>query len=395
MRNFLTRGVILLVALALVAAGAEGAAASGHRYVRISASGDHTCALTSLGKAYCWGNNYSGQLGDGTTNASNQNGPQAVIGGRRFSSISAGEGHTCALTASGRAYCWGTNYDGQLGDGTTSPSFQNGPQAVIGGHRFASISAGDFFTCALTPRGKAYCWGTNEGGHLGDGTTNDSNQNGPQAVIGSFAFARISAGDDHTCAITARGTAHCWGVNSWGELGDGTTVGSDVNGPQAVIGGLIFASISVSRDGGDAHTCALTALGNAHCWGRNNSGQLGDGTTNDSNQSGPQAVIGARTFVSIRAGEDFTCALTARGKAYCWGDNAFAQLGDGTFADSGVNGPQAVIGGRTFGSISAGDDHTCALTRRGVAYCWGYNLFGQLGDGTTIDSGVNGPRAVQ
>jgi alpha-tubulin suppressor-like RCC1 family protein len=395
MRNFLTRGVTLLMALTLVAAGATGAEASGRRYVRISASGDHTCALTSLGKAYCWGNNYSGQLGDGTTNASNQNGPRAVIGGRTFSSISAGEGHTCALTASGRAYCWGTNYDGQLGDGTTSPSFQNGPQAVIGGHRFASISAGDYFSCALTSLGKAYCWGTNEGGHLGDGTTNDSNQNGPQAVIGSFAFVRISAGDDHTCALTSRGTAHCWGVNSWGELGDGTTVGSGVNGPQAVIGGLIFASISVSRDGGDAHTCALTALGKAYCWGRNNSGQLGDGTTNDSNQNGPQAVIGGRTFVSIRAGEDFTCALTARGKAYCWGDNAFAQLGDGTAVDSGVNGPQAVIGGRTFASISAGDDHTCALTRRGVAYCWGYNLCGQLGDGTTVDSGVNGPQRVQ
>ena len=187
MRTLLTRGATLVAALSLFIASAGPATASSQRFVQISASGGHTCGLTSRGAAYCWGENSHGELGDGTTDSSDENGPQAVIGGLKFASISVsrdgGDNHTCGLTSRGAAYCWGYNGYGQLGDGTTDSSDENGPQPVIGGLRFASISADSYYhTCGLTSRGAAYCWGYNSDGQLGDGTTTDSDANGPQAV---------------------------------------------------------------------------------------------------------------------------------------------------------------------------------------------------------------------
>jgi alpha-tubulin suppressor-like RCC1 family protein len=158
-----------------------------------------------------------------------------------------------------------------------------------------------------------------------------------------------------------------------------------------VIGGLRFASLNASY----YQTCGLTTRGAAYCWGDNNNGQLGDGTTTDSDANGPQPVIGGLRFASIRPGERHTCGLTSRGEAYCWGFNSDGQLGDGTTTTSGVNGPQPVIGGLRFASISAGYELTCGLTSRGAAYCWGDNDYGQLGDGTTTDSDANGPQPVK
>ncbi len=287
MRTLLTRGATLVAALALFIASAGPATASSQRFVQISTGDDHTCGLTSRGEAYCWGYNFYGQLGDGTTIDSDENGPQRVIGGLRFASISVGDVHTCGLTSSGAAYCWGSNFYGELGDGTMTGSGVNGPQAVIGGLRFASLNVGYSHACGLTSRGAAYCWGYNGYGELGDGTTTDSGVNGPQAVLGGLRFASISAGYIFTCGLTSRGAAYCWGYNDYGQLGDGTTTDSDENGPQRVIGGLKFASISAESY---YHTCGLTSRGAAYCWGYNGEGQLGDGTTTDSDENGPQAV---------------------------------------------------------------------------------------------------------
>jgi alpha-tubulin suppressor-like RCC1 family protein len=397
MRTLRTRSLMLLAALTLVVAGAAPVAASSRTYSSIAAGGTHSCALTARGAAYCWGDNDYGQLGDGTTTESGENGPQAVIGGLKFASIAVGDGHTCAITTRGAAYCWGRNTGGegesfgQLGDGTTTNSYNNGPQAVIGGLKFASITAGEYHTCAIATRGAAYCWGRNFDGQLGDGTTIDSGASGPQRVVGGHKFASITGGEDHTCALTTQGAAYCWGYNSHGRLGDGTTDDTDGNPPQQVIGGHRFASISASY----LHTCAITTRGAAYCWGYNDDGQLGDGTTTASNEGGPQAVIGGLKFASIKAGEYHTCAITTRGAAYCWGYNVYGELGDGTTTDSRNNGPQAVIGGLKFASIDGGNEHTCALTTRGTAYCWGANWQGQLGDGTSDDSEENGPQAVQ
>jgi alpha-tubulin suppressor-like RCC1 family protein len=235
----LQRIVTALVASALLGAvlliaPAPSAAASLVQET-ISAGLVHTCALTSAGAAYCWGENGDGRLGDGTED--NRLTPTAVSGSLKFASISAGAYHTCAITSRGAAYCWGYNGDGQLGDGTEDTD-QLTPTAVSGGLKFASISAGAYHNCGLTSRGAAYCWGNNDNGQLGDGTE-DTDRLTPTAVSGSLKFASISAGRYHTCAITSRGAASCWGNNGSGRLGDGTE-DTDRLTPTAVSGGIRF-----------------------------------------------------------------------------------------------------------------------------------------------------------
>ena len=301
------------------------------------------------------------------------------------STFSAGDDQACGLTTTGAAYCWGYNAQGQLGDGTTNHSDENGPQAVIGGLTFASISVGYGHACALTPAGIAYCWGDNAQGQLGDGTSG-TNRLTPTAVIGGLTFASISAGSDHTCALTTAGIAYCWGDNAEGQLGDGTTV--DKSTPTAVIGGLTFASITL---GSTSYTsCGLTAASAAYCWGDNAQGQLGDGTTVD--KSTPTAVIGGLTFASITSGWERTCALTSQGAAYCWGYNGYGALGDGTTV--GKITPTAVIGGFKFAAIDSGDDTMCAVTFTGEGYCWGEDEDGNVGDGSVGDIDVTEPHLV-
>ena len=198
-----------------------------------------------------------------------------------MAAISAGGAHTCALTTAGGVLCWGWNYYGQLGDGTmmskSTPAAVNG---LAGGA--AALGAGYVHTCALTTAGRALCWGSNDSGQLGDGTTRDKST--PAAVIGlANGIAAISAGGNHTCALIAAGGALCWGNNDFGQLGDGTTRDK---GTPTMVSGLASGVAAISAGG--SHTCALTSAGGALCWGNNDSGQLGDGTMRD--KSTPAAV---------------------------------------------------------------------------------------------------------
>ena len=192
----------------------------GLAFASLSASGFHTCGLTTGGAVYCWGSNYYGELGSRST--TNQNVPVKVPAVMRFVAISSGSYHTCALTTDGRAYCWGWNNNGQLGDGTTMDS--NLPVPVAGGLRFITLSTMSWHTCGLTTSGEAYCWGQNFDGQLGDGTT--TNRNVPVPVLGGLRFVALSAGHRHTCGVTTDGT-YCWGANDYGQFGDGTTTSSN------------------------------------------------------------------------------------------------------------------------------------------------------------------------
>jgi alpha-tubulin suppressor-like RCC1 family protein len=334
--------------------------------VSFAAGSAHTCGITNQGSAYCWGRNSSGQLGLGTDIGSPIPEPAQVIGGQSFVALSAGDSHSCGLTANGVALCWGSNYLGMLGDGTVVS--RNTPTPVMIERKLAMISAGSEHTCALDTDGVALCWGRNVEGELGDGTF-VTNRSTPTAVTTGLRFVSLTSGQLHTCALTKLGAAYCWGLNSDGQLGNGSTASVAV--PVAVGQGLVFAGI---RAGG-RHTCGWLSSGAAYCWGRNSSGQLGNGTT--VNRALPTAVIGGRLFASITTGFNHTCGLTSAGAPFCWGAGGNSQTGGGQF-DRNV--PSNVSGG-FFSSIVAGGSHTCAVDAAGAAFCWGLTQDGQIGNG--------------
>ena len=338
---------------------------------------EHTCGLTTDGTAYCWGYNNWGQLGDNTVGTSFS--PVAVSGGLTFVSLSAGGEHTCGVTSAGAAYCWGSDRFEELGDGNTGFLGQRTPVPVLGGLTFAAISAGNAHSCGLTPSGAAYCWGRNFYGELGDGTT--TSRPAPVAVAGGLTFASVGTGEVYSCGMTTAGAVYCWGRNEYGKLGDGGT--ADRNTPGLVTGGLTFTALTVAAD----HVCGLVSSGAAYCWGANISAQLGEGSTVDRYQ--PTPVTGGLTFVAVSAGELATCGMTDQGAAFCWGDNTWGELGNGLGPVKTT--PSQVLGGLTFAELSTGSSHTCGVTVAGVGYCWGYNLEGELGDGTTADRATPTP----
>jgi alpha-tubulin suppressor-like RCC1 family protein len=340
-------------------------------FTALSAGDSYTCGVTSAGAAYCWGFGGDGELGDGTT--TQRLTPVAVQGGLVFTAVTTAKvGHSCGLTNAGAAYCWGSNANGgQLGDGTTTQRLT--PAAVQGSLVFTALTAGGQHTCGVASAGAPYCWGNNDNGEIGDGTSL-TNRLTPVAVQGGLAFTALSAGFQHTCGVTSAGAAYCWGLNINGQLGNGTA-SQRVTTPNAV--GGVFTVVTA----GYYHTCGLTTAGAAFCWGSNSNGQLGDGTTNQ--RPSPVLVQGGLVFTAVSAGSSHTCGLTNAGAVYCWGLNGSGQLGDGTTTQRLT--PVAVQGGLVFAALSAGGFHTCGMTGAGAAYCWGDNSTASLGDGTTTD----------
>jgi alpha-tubulin suppressor-like RCC1 family protein len=326
--------------------------------VTLAAGGNHTCEIRGT-QTLCWGDNSTGQLGDGSTTDRAVPGP--VSGAFTFTSLAAGDGHTCALTAAGQAFCWGENFSGSLGDGTTNAS--STPVAVSGGRSFVALTAGEEFTCGLTAAGQAFCWGYNFDGQLGVGGNAD--QLVPVPVSGGLSFTSLDAGVDHTCALTVTGQAFCWGSNAEGQLGDGTSV--DKNVPTAVTGGLSFSAIHA----GSEFSCGIASSGAGFCWGINFGIPL----------TSPQPVAGGFTYTALAGGDNHICGLTTGGWR-CGGDNGSGQLGDGTTTDR--VSPVLPAGGFTFTALAGGAQHTCGRTSSGTR-CWGSNTVGQLGDGSNTN----------
>jgi alpha-tubulin suppressor-like RCC1 family protein len=342
-------------------------AAASLAFYQVSGGGAHTCGVTTANRAYCWGLNFWGQLGDGTTTEHHT--PVAVAGGLRFRQISTRRAGSCGITIDYRAYCWG----GEFGDGTPGDLT---PTPVAGGRQFRWVDTGNGHTCGVSyPDGRGYCWGTNSDGQVGDGTTNP--RPAPVAVAGGLRFGHISVGEDHTCGVTTDARAFCWGSNRYGQIGDRTEVSMRLT-PTPVADGHRFRQL----DAGVYYTCGVTTANRAYCWGNGRSGQLGNGKAYLS--FWPRQVSGGLQFDRVTAGHAHTCGETTLNRLYCWGYNYSGQLGDGTTTTFRLT-PVPVAGGLYFSQASAGAWHTCGKTAAGKGYCWGNNINGELGDGTTTN----------
>lgn len=336
----------------------------------LAVGGFHSCGIASDGFAWCWGDNSSGQLGDGSLTT--RLAPTPVSGGLRFTTLSAGLLHTCGITLDGDAHCWGWNGYGQLGDGSTGSRAL--PTLVAGGLDLAAIDAASFHTCAVTTTGAAQCWGRNADLQLGDGTTTPRPV--PTAVSGGIGFVGITTGYAHSCGLAVDGVAHCWGFNGGGALGDGSNTSRA--SPTAVAVGARFARL----EAGTGYTCAIEIGGAVLCWGANLAGQLGDGTT--TTRLLPTPVSGTQVFTSLSVADAHSCGVTPLGAVYCWGANGNGQLGDGTATARRV--PTRLGSALTGAAIATGYSHTCAVLDDASARCWGANTAGQLGDGSNSSS---------
>ena len=366
----------------------------------LGVGGRHGCRLTTDGRALCWGRADAGQLGIETTPLRSI-AVQASSGTTRFTSIAAGGLHTCALTAEGQPWCWGENSAGQAG----LPASMNqacgelihgwrcvpSPHAMETALRFDALVAGGANTCGFTRDGAVYCWGSNAAGQLGTASADTCDgapcSRVPVALPAEPRLRTLALGTAaHACGLTATGVAYCWGANASGQLGLGTAGGShDV--PTRVTGELRFKAIAV----GGEHTCALAADGRPWCWGRD---ILPPGEGGVSFSATPIAIESSPPFVDLITGTWAACGRTAAGGVYCWGINAYGEMG---ITPAGLhtrfNTPQQMVVGPAWTRIAGSWATFCGLDAAGGTWCWGHGADGELGppyDHSTVPVRIGG-----
>lgn len=338
---------------------------------QIVASGNHTCALLNDHHVWCWG--YGGYGALGIENYGDKDLPVEVAGLTDAVQISAhpAGGHTCAVRSTGEIVCWGLNIFGQLGDGTTTNGFT--PQAVVGISNATRVFAGVLHTCAQLDDDTARCWGLNGVGQLGDGTTTDSAVPVPVLVAPSLGSPAVNATTN--CSLGADAAVRCWGSNQHGELGTGST-----DSESLLPVDVTDLTDAVSLSAGYFHSCAAITDGSVKCWGYNEEGQLGDNAGGVGVVSRvPVAVSGITDATEVALGNHHSCALRSGGTVSCWGRGNSGQLGNDDVTNSST--PVDVQGLTGVASVSGGNAHTCAVTVSGTAWCWGSDANGQLGDG--------------
>lgn len=378
---FLAAGQVTFTARSAFRVGSTTITALERRLVFIDAGEDFTCGVAPLGRGYCWGVTDDGRTAaeadsscfDGLAEQhgcilppKRMNRPDL-----RFATLSAGGESACGITIDQQLYCWGSDTFGQIGNGGAGGG-STPALATVKQERFTVLSVGHQHACALNLTGTAYCWGNDAFGQLGDDRRGHSTTPIPVADT-TLQFAVISAGGRHTCALTISGAAYCWGDGAQGQLGNGGTLGSEV--PTPVAGGLSFVAISA----GGSHTCAIDTVGAVHCWGDNSRGQLGVGVSGGTRLT-PTPIPGASGYSQISAAVRHTCGITS-GVAVCWGGSDFGEAGDGNVIPHDVVVPTAVSGAFQASAIVAGYNHTCAISSVSqLTWCWGSNRFGTLGN---------------
>jgi alpha-tubulin suppressor-like RCC1 family protein len=343
--------------------------ASDHLLDNVVAGTGSSLATKANELCWSWGDGIEGQLGYNST--VERSSPVSVVGAHSFPVISAGGTHSLGLKSDGSAWDWGDGASGQLGQGTTTAS-RSSPVSVVGAHSFGAIAGGVGYSFGLKSNdGSAWTWGLNTLGQLGQGT-DVANRSSPTSVVGAHSFSRIDCGANHALALKSDGTAWAWGQGSNGVLGQGTDI-ANRSSPASVVGAHSFSRVS-----GGSLSAALKADGSAWAWG-GDGGALGQGTT-VANRSSPVSVVGGHSFVEISVGS-FVAALKADGSVWAWGSGGDGQLGQGTDV-ANRSSPVSVIGAHSFIKISSGQKHVLAL-KNGEAWAWGLNSLGELGDNTT------------
>jgi alpha-tubulin suppressor-like RCC1 family protein len=339
------------------------------RATTLSAGYEHTCAITVVHRLYCWGKNDQGQLGDGTVTSRNTAG--ALPGTLLFDRVAAGAGHTCAVTTAAELYCWGLNFWGQIGDGTTVTRLT--PVRVAPDLQFADVVAGAEHTCALTVAGVVYCWG------FMLETQSASYAQSPSDVSAGTRFRSLSSSHYDVCGIGADDKPYC--------LTPTSTPDGLAWRPRAAP-----SPSHTSFAGGLTFMCGLDAGGAASCWGDNTYGQLGTGTTNA--VTGVVPVSGGHTFRGVYSGYDWACGVTLAGPAYCWGHNSWGVVVP-VVGQRYVEPTPLLLGvpaGLTFTAMDGGFYHMCGIGADTQVYCWGGGFSGQLGDEHSTDNFYNRPR---
>ncbi|WP_436535940.1 Ig-like domain-containing protein [Actinoplanes sp. HUAS TT8] len=370
--------VSMAAAVVLLVFAAPASAAPAVQVVRVAAGGSYSCVLGSDTKTYCWGGDDFGQRGDGNLpeppfgGAVRVNAPTGVT----FVQLAAGAAHACGLGDDGRAYCWGSNSQGQLGtsDQQTRPSPVpvNAPPGVT----FTQLAASVSHTCGLTGDGIAYCWGIPNIGRpsgASEGTLGPLEMIAPAGVT----FTQLAVGAVYACGLARTGRAYCWGTGGRGQLGDGDTVDRPSPTPVTMPPDVKFTQITT----GITHACGLSGDGQAYCWGNNADGQLGVGDTGPRTIPVPVTMPAWVTFNQLTAGYMHTCGLARGGRAYCWGNSGRGQVGDGSTTSRSVPTLVHAPAGVAFTELTTGILHTCGRAGDGTAYCWGRGDDGRLGNG--------------
>ena len=353
-------------------------------YRSIAAGNRFTCALDDVGAAWCWGLNGQGQLGDGSTSLARPR-PALVSGSQRFTALATAFSHVCGLTASGEAWCWGANSQGQVGTGSATTSPVRAPSRVLGNATFAVIGAGLFQSCGIRTDGDVWCWG------LGGVNASTTARSTPalDLAAGAAPWTSLGLAGSASCAVDGSGGAFCSTLNP-------STLNASAQGiawRTLKVGDLDFDA-TLGWVGGLRFVCGLTTAGEIRCQGGALRGELGRGSgpLGNGQLSDPAfaPVSGPQGYGAIALGGRFVCGLRDTA-AVCWGRNNLGQLGDGSRSDRHV--PTAVAGGHAFTQVSASLSHACGVRADGVALCWGDNEFGQLGNGSTGGSAAR-PAAV-
>ena len=345
-----------------------------------SAGADHSCLLLLDGTAQCWGEGDGGRLGTGTED--DQTSPTDVAGLLVFAGVSAAPGHSCGVTTDGDVYCWGTESQCSFGDDSNDDQYLEPTKEVVNiGTRVIRVGAGLNHGCAIIEDGTVNCWGDDSNGQLGNGNPkNDSCA--PDEVKNLESVIDLSVGYEYSCAVVQGGGGYCWGYNNKGQLGDGTT--NTRTGPVEIDDDHSWKKIAA----GFEHTCGIDTVGAPWCWGEGGSGQIGDG--GNSSYDAPVRVDGISDIRDITVGETHSCAVTNDGEVYCWGDNANGQV-TGDSSEGSADSPVLVDELEGIVAIDAGRDHTCALVKDGDLVCWGLGYdIDDVFAGNIDTSGVGG-----